>query len=304
MLNVRPLGERLGVEITGVDLAAPLDEPTFRAVADAFFSAEVAVLRGQHVAPAERLAFVRRFGALEQHVRKESRLAGYPEVLVVSNVLDEAGHPIGAQDAGRFWHSDLSYKAEPSLLSALYAIEVPMGPEGPLGDTEFASATAAYAALPEPMQRRLAGLRCVHSYAFYRAKNRAAQAVERAAGGRLIAEPGVSAEQLRSVPDVEMPVVLAHPVTGRKGLFVNEAHTSRIAGLPAEEGEALLAELCAHVIRPEFRYRHRWQPGDLLLWDNCAAQHKATFDYDLPLRRVMHRITVRGPRVGIEARAA
>ena len=122
-------------------------------------------------------------------------------------------------------------------------------------------ASVDLAVLPEPMQRRLAGLRAVHSYAFYRAKNRAAQAQERAAGGRLI------------------------------------------------------AELWAHVIGPEFRYRHRWQPGDLLppgQWrrqlrgaaHNCAAQRRATFDYDLPLGRVMHRITVRGPRVGIEAQAA
>ncbi|HTU53193.1 MAG TPA: TauD/TfdA family dioxygenase [Acetobacteraceae bacterium] len=304
MLHRRPLGENFGVEIAGVDLAAPLDEPTFRAIEEAFFGAEVAVLRNQRIKPAEQRAFVRRFGTLEQHVRKESLLASYPEILVVSNVLDEAGRPIGAQDAGRFWHSDLSYKAEPSLLSALYAIEVPMGPEGPLGDTEFASATAAYAALPEPMRRRLAGLRCVHSYAFYRARNRAAQAQERAAGGRAVIEPALSAEQLRLVPDVEMPVVLTHPVTGRPGLFVNEAHTSRIVGLPPEEGQALLAELCAHLLRPEFRYRHRWREGDLLLWDNCAVQHKATFDYDLPLRRLMHRITVRGPRVGIEAQPA
>ena len=304
MINIRRLSKTLGVEITGVDLAEPLDETTFRAIADAFFQAEVALLRGQHITSGQQVAFVGRFGALEHHVRKESRLAGHPEVLVVSNVLDPQGHPIGAQDAGRFWHSDLSYKAEPSLLSALYAVEIPVGPDGPLGDTEFASATTACAALPEAMQRRLEGLKAVHSYAWYRTKNRAAQAAEQAAGGRVVAEPILSAEQLRMVPDVEMPILLAHPVTGRPALFVNEAHTSRIVGIPAEESEALLAELYAHILRPEFRYRHHWQPGDLLLWDNCATQHKATFDYDLPLRRVMHRVTVRGPLLGTVGHAA
>jgi taurine dioxygenase len=304
MINIRRLSETLGVEITGIDLAEPLDETTFRAIADAFFQAEVALLRGQRITPEQHAAFVGRFGALEHHVRKESRLAGHPEVLVVSNVLDQQGRPIGAQDAGRFWHSDLSYRAEPSLLSGLYAVEIPLGPNGPLGDTEFASATAAYAALPAPMQRRLEGLKAVHSYAWYRAKNRAAQAAEQAAGGRVVAEPVLRAEQLKMVPDVEMPVVLAHPVTGRRALFVNEAHTSRIVGMPPEESEALLAELYAHVLRPDFRHRHHWQRSDLLLWDNCATQHKATFDYDLPLRRVMHRVTVRGPLVGTAARAA
>ena len=99
---------------------------------------------------------------------------------------------------------------------------------------------------------------------------------------------------MKSVPDAEAPVVRTHPVTGRKGLFVNEAHTSRIVGLPAGEGDALLAELCRHIVRREFTYTHRWQAGDLLMWDNCAVQHKATFDYALPLRRRMHRTTVRG----------
>ena len=89
-------------------------------------------------------------------------------------------------------------------------------------------------------------------------------------------------------------MVRTHPVTGRKGLFVNEAHCPVIIGLPEEESAALLAELCAHIVRPEFRYEHSWRAGDLLMWDNVAVQHKANFDYDLPLRRVMHRATVRG----------
>jgi alpha-ketoglutarate-dependent taurine dioxygenase len=97
-----------------------------------------------------------------------------------------------------------------------------------------------------------------------------------------------------TVPDVETPVVRTHPVTKRKGLFINEAHTSALVGLPKEEGDALLAELYQHIIKPEFVYTHHWQAGDLLLWDNCSVQHKATFDYDLPLRRLMHRTTVRG----------
>lgn len=303
MIAVHPLGDNLGVEISGVDLSEPLDELSFRAITDAFFATGLALLRGQRITPAEQIAFVRRFGTLEEHVRKESRLPGHPEILVVSNVLDDAGRPTGAQDAGRFWHSDLSYKAEPSLLSALYAREVPMGPEGPLGDTEFASAVAAYAALPEAIQRRIAGLTAIHSYAYYREKNRAAQAAEQMQGGRIVAESVLTPEQLQTVPDVALPVVLTHPVTGRPALFVNEAHTARIVGLTEAEGQALLAELCAHVLRPEFRYRHRWRPGDLLLWDNCAVQHKATFDYDLPSQRVMHRVTVRGPRIGKTVKA-
>lgn len=294
MISVRKLGRHLGAEIAGVDLRRPLDEVAFAAIADAFFEHQVVVFRDQELAPAQQIAFTRRFGELEQHVRKEHRLAGYPEILVVSNVLDERGAAIGVQDAGRFWHSDLSYKQVPSLLSALYALEVPVRDGVVLGSTSFASATAAYDALPEAEKRRLQGLRNVHSYRYYRARNVQAQKEEQARGARTVQEHAPSEAQLASVPDTEAPVVRTHPVTGRKSLFVNEAHTSRIVGLPEEEGAALLARLCAHIVEPEFRYEHRWRAGDLLMWDNVAVQHKANFDYELPLRRLMHRTTVRG----------
>jgi taurine dioxygenase len=180
------------------------------------------------------------------------------------------------------------------LLSALYAVEVPVKGGRTLGDTRFASTTAAYAALPENIKRKLQGLTNVHSYVYYRTKNRQAQQEEQAAGGRVVTEYELSEEQLKSVPEVEVPVVRTHPVTKRQGLFVNEAHTSRIIGLPEEESDALLEQLCRHIVQPDFIYTHSWQPGDLLMWDNAAVQHKATFDYDLPLRRLMYRTTVRG----------
>ena len=294
MIVVNRLGAHLGAEISGVDLSRPLDSGSFEQIERAFYQHAVVVFRGQTLTPEQQIAFTRRFGELEHHVRRESCLARFPEILVVSNVLDAAGRAIGVQDAGRFWHSDLSYKREPSLLSALYALEVPVRDGRALGDTSFASATAAYDALPDQMKRRLQGLRNVHSYRYYRAKNARAQAEEAAASGRRVHEHTPDAQQLASVPDVEMPVVRTHPVTGRKALFVNEAHTSHLVGVGPDEGARLLAELYRHIARPEFLYRHRWQVGDLLMWDNCAVQHKANFDYQLPLRRLMYRTTVHG----------
>lgn len=294
MTSIRKSGKHLGAEILGVDLSRPLDDGTFARISDAFFEHQVVVFRNQKLTPSQQIAFTRRFGELEHHVRKEHRLDGYPEILIVSNVVDERGAAIGVQDAGRFWHSDLSYKQVPSLLSALYALEVPVRDGLVLGATSFASATAAYAALPESEQRRLQGLRNVHSYRYYRAKNIQAQKEEQARGARVVQEHSLNEEQLRGVPDVEVPIVRTHPVTGRKGLFINEAHTSRVLGLPEEEGVALLAQLCAHIVQPQFRYQHDWRAGDLLMWDNVSVQHKANFDYDLPLRRLMHRTTVRG----------
>ena len=294
MITVRKIGKHLGAEICGVDLSKPLDDDAFAEVARAFFDNEVAFFRDQKLTPEQQVAFTRRFGVLEQHVRKESRLEGHPEILIISNVLDERGNAIGAQDAGRFWHSDLSYKKEPSMLSALYALEVPIRDGKALGDTSFASTTAAYEALSDDMKRRVQGLKNVHSYRYYRGKNMEAQRQEQARGGRVVQEHVLTDEQLKSVPDIETPVVRTHPVTQRKGLFVNEAHTSHIEGMPKEESEALLAQLYRHIVQPEFVYTHHWRPGDLLMWDNAAVQHKATFDYDLPMRRLMYRTTVRG----------
>lgn len=294
MITVNRIGKHLGAEISGVDLSKPLSDDAFAQIASAFFDNEVAFFRKQKLTPEQQVAFTQRFGVLEQHVRKEARLGNHPEILIISNLLDDQGKPIGSQDAGRFWHSDLSYKKEPSMLSALYSIEVPEKDGRVYGDTSFASTTAAYDALSPDMKQRIAALKNVHSYRYYRAKNRLAQEQEKARGGRVVQEPELSEQQLQSVPDVETPLVRTHPVTGRKALFVNEAHTSHIPGMPPDESESLLGELYRHITQPEFIYTHSWRPGDLLMWDNAAVQHKATFDYDLPMRRLMYRTTVRG----------
>jgi len=294
MITVNRIGKHIGAEISGVDLTRPLTDEMFEQIAKIFFDNEVAFFRNQQITPEQQIAFTARFGYLEHHVRKENRLAGHPEILIVSNILNDQGKAIGSQDAGRFWHSDLSYKKEPSMLSALYAIEVPLKDGRIMGDTNFTSTTAAYDALPENMKQRVQDLKNVHSYRHYRERNAQAQKNDQASGGRNIQEHTPTAEQLASVPDVETPIVRTHPVTKRKGLFINEAHTSHIVDLDKADSTALLQEICQHIIKPEFQYVHQWQAGDLLMWDNCSAQHKANFDYDLPLRRLMYRTTVRG----------
>jgi taurine dioxygenase len=296
MITVTRLGKHIGAAITGVDLSQPLDDHTFAQVSQAFFDNEVVFFPGQKLTPEQQIAFTSRFGKLEHHVRKEARLADHPEIFILSNKVDAQGKAIGAQDAGRFWHSDLSYKHEPSLLSALYALEIPLKDGKPLGDTHFASTTAAYKALPEDLKQRVAGLRNIHSYRDYRLKNYAAQQDDERRGIRTVQEHAPTPEQLASVPDMATPVVRVHPVTGRKGLFVNEGHTSHMHDMPLEDGDALLRRLYDHIIQPEFIYTHHWTPGDLLMWDNIAVQHKATFDYD-PLPRLLYRTTVRGPAV-------
>lgn len=275
----------LGAEIRGVDLARELDEGTLQEIVAAWREHQVVFFRGQTLTPDQHVAVSRRFGELEHHVRQECCRPGYPEIFVVSNVI-ENGRPIGSQDAGLFWHSDLCYKKEPSRGSLFYAREVPQENGTPRGDTMFSSMTAAYDALAEPLKKKLAGRLAINSYVhgYYRDRN---------SGPRR----KLTAEQMGRTPDVAHPSVRAHPDTGRKCLFVNEGYTTRILGMDSKESDALLAELFAHVKKPEFVYRHQWKVGDFLIWDNCSTQHCAVPDYALPLRRVMERTTLTGSAV-------
>ncbi|MGA0024052.1 MAG: TauD/TfdA dioxygenase family protein [Burkholderiales bacterium] len=283
MLDIRSTGAALGAEIRGIDLAQPLDNPTFHAIETALHEHEVIFFRDQQLSPERHIEFSRRFGELEKHVRVDCCKPGYPEIFVVSNVI-ENGKPIGTQDAGLFWHSDLAYMATPSRGSLFYAHEVPHDDTGrPLGDTLFASTTAAWNTLPEDIRRTVSGRRAVTSYAkgYYR---------DRKSGPR----PPLTEAQKARTPDVEHPIMRTHPYTKKPCLFVNEGYTSRIPDLPQDESERILNLLFEHVSRPEFVYRHQWRAGDFLIWDNCSTQHRAVFDYALPQRRRMERTTLTG----------
>lgn len=283
-ISVQRADAPLGAEIRGVDLSLPVADEAFAAIEDAFVTHGVVVFRGQTLTEEQHIAFSRRFGDLEIHVLKQYLHPRHPEILMISNV-EENGRRIGVADAGRYWHTDLSYVREPSRCSLLYAREVPLADDGHvLGDTLFASTAAAYDALPEAMKQNIAGLKAVHRYGDRYDRMQASGGVRDA----------LNAEQRHQTPDVVHPVVRTHPITGRKCLYVNEGFTVSILGMPEDEARHLLAELCARATAPEFVYRHRWQAGDLLMWDNCQTQHLAVGDYALPQRRLMHRTTVKG----------
>ena len=283
-LHIRPFEAALGAEVGGVDLSRDLDDATFGAIERAWNDHSVLLFRDQTIDEARHISFSRRFGDLEVHVLDQYLHPEHPEILIVSNVMD-GDHHVGIYDAGRYWHTDLSYMAVPSRGSLLYAVEVPHDAAGePLGDTLFASTAAAYDALPADTRHRLSGLKAEFSLA-----NRHAKLV---ADGD--PDAALSDTHQAKAPPVVHKVVRTHPVTGRRSIYVNEGQTSRILGLPEDESHDLLRELCAHCTRPEFVYRHRWQAGDLLIWDNIPTQHIAICDYALPQRRYMHRTTLRG----------
>ena len=282
-LTLRRFDAPLGAEVKGLDLAEDMDEATFRAVEDAFNEHSVLVFRDQRLGEARQLAFSRRFGPLEVHVLDQYNHPRHPEILIVSNVMEGDRH-VGIYDAGRYWHTDLSYMEVPSRGSMLYALEIPERDGKPLGDTLFASTTAAYDALPEATKQRIEGLSAVYSLD-HRHKRLVADGD---------AEAVLSDTHKAKAPEVVHRIVQTHPVTGRKILYVNEGQTARILDLPEDEGQALLEELCAACTRPELVYRHNWRVGDVVLWDNLPTQHIAICDYALPQRRYLHRTTLRG----------
>ena len=159
--RLEPADSPLGNEISGLDIARGVDAETFEQLKQAYADKSVLVFRGQNLTPEQQIAFSRGFGELERHVVERYQLPGYPEIFRVSNIV-ENGQRIGG--SGEFWHTDLSYVANPSRGSLLYAIEVPVRDGVVLGDTEFSSTAAAYDALPDSMKRRLDGLKAVHRF--------------------------------------------------------------------------------------------------------------------------------------------
>ncbi len=281
--DLRPTDTRVGAEIYDLDLSEPLDDATFRQVSAAFDRYSVLAFRGQELAPEARVAFSKRFGTLQINVRSEFNKAGYPEIYTVSNIVKD-GQPIGSGDAGRYWHSDLCYLPTPTRASLLYALVVPERDGVTLGNTLFASTCESYETLPAAIKRRLEGLRAVNSY----------NAMFERKASDFGVRPKLTDEMKKNYPkDAVHPVIRTHPTTGRKCIYVCEGYTTDILDIPEAESRELLAMLFAHVTKPEYVYRHSWRVGDLLMWDNAAVQHLASFDY-APLHRHMERTTVEG----------
>ena len=270
--------EAVGAEVMDIDLADNVDEVTFGQIKTAFHERGVLLFRDQHLTERQHIAFSRRFGELEIHIARQYLLAEHPEIVVLSNKVVD-GTRQGIEDAGRYWHSDLSYLQNPSLGSLLYAHEVPPAQAG--GETHFAGMYAAYDGLDGAMKKRIRNLRAVHGYE-QRWQKDAAQGKERAA---------LANQDRKKIPQVSHPIVRPHPVTGRLVLYVNEGFTIRIEGLPKDESSDLLDELFRHSTKECYVYTHRWRANDLIMWDNACIIHCASW-YDPAYTRHMHRTTV------------
>ncbi len=282
-IKIEPLDGGFGAAISGIDLGnIPRDAASVADLEAAFLEHHVIAVRDQELDVDDVVAVSRCFGPLEPHVLDQFHHPETPLVLVLSNRVDSRGRAMGLRDAGSFWHSDVSFKQHPARATLLYALEVP--DEG--GDTLFCDMMAAYEALPERRKRDLEGLTALHDYA-----NR--DRVAHRTGTR----PRLDAENLSRVPPVHHPVVRRHPVTRRKALYVNPTYTVSIDGMEANKSDALLEEIFAHCLKPQFRMRYHWRPKDVVIWDNAAVMHAATTqNLDPSLHRTLWRtIIVGGP---------
>jgi taurine dioxygenase len=272
-MRVEPVAGALGAEIHGVDLARGLSDDEFAMIRQAFHDHAAIFFRDQEITPEQHVALARRFGPINVN-RFFTPVEGHPEIAEVRKEPDQK------KNIGEAWHTDHSYDQVPALGSMLLAREVP--DHG--GDTMFASMYLAYEALSDGFKRMLEGLRAVHS--------------SRHVFGHGAAYKGTDLEGRLHNPDAATqtavhPVVIHHPETGRKALYVNRSFTVGIEGWSPDESAALLDFLYEHGARPDFTCRFRWRNGSIALWDNRCTWHYAVNDYH-GQRRLMHRVTIEG----------
>lgn len=269
-MQIRRLTGTIGAEILDADLRRDDDAAAIRA---AFVTHSVVVIRDQRLTPEDHLAFARRFGPINVN----RFFAAHPEHREIALVLKE---PDQTGAIGEEWHTDHAYDSAPAMGSILHAIETP--PYG--GDTVFASMGAAYEGLSERFRAMIAGLSAWHSSRHVFGDTQ--KDTDSVRSGRVGNAAAATQDSLH-------PVVIRHPLSGRKGLFVNPQFTTRIDGLSPMESESVLGALYRHCQKPEFQCRVSWRAGDVTLWDNRATWHKAINDYQ-GHRRLMHRVTVEG----------
>lgn len=272
-IEIRKLTPHIGAEVLGVKIGPDLSEEDFAVIKQAYLDHLVLVFRGQDIAPAEQIAYTERFGAVEPHPLRAR--AGHPEydnLLVLENNAQRRGA------RNDFWHSDISCVARPPSATFLHAITVPVG----RGDTLICNMYRAWDDLDPSLKAKLDTAEAEHSGEAIRRRN-------------LSAETDGNREMEVPAPE-RHPVVRRHVETGRRALYVNKFFTTRILGLSEAENADVMDAIEASATREDNIYRHKWQPGDALMWDNRCTMHFAEYDYAPDDHRRMHRTTAAGER--------
>lgn len=275
-LNLAKLSEQIGAEVVGLDLRQPLDPKTRHDLNTAFVDHSVLVIRDQQLDPHEMFTAVQNFGDIFQQHNTRFALEDCPQIHYISN---QDRYPDGTRYIpGEGYHTDHSNAARPPKATVLHAVQLPDSG----GDTQFVDMHHAYQALPDATKQRLEGLQAVHVYQ------------SRHSARKLMALP--KSRSATASQSVTHPLVRTHPETGRKSLYLNPVRIESIVGMTDAEALPLLEELLLHAVDEHFQYRHQWQQGDLVLWDNRCLLHKANGDYDNTQTRYLYRVMLQGDR--------
>jgi len=279
-ISVEKLHPALGAAIRGVDLRRPMDADTFRAVHDAWMEHLVVVFPEQHITDEEHVAFTRYFGEPEIFHQTIIRSRAVKEIFRVSNVDDDGvlmppSHPTVKQvSLAQLWHTDSSYRQMPCIGSLLHGVEISRTG----GETQFINMYMVYDELPADLKRQAEGRRAQHDFENLH---------------RLSDLKPLTAAERAVMPPAWQPMVRVHPVTGRKSLYISPLYNDVVEGLNTAEAKQLIDDLTAFAAQPRFLYKHRWEPDDVLMWDNRCTIHAVT-PHDPTERRVMHRTTIMG----------
>ncbi len=280
-LTVTPTGAALGADVSGVDLSRPLSRADYDAIVQAYRDHLVLRFRGQRLSDPDLLAFSRRFGTLDLApitVTGERHLPDFPEVSVISNVV-EGGREIGNLGAYEAeWHTDMSYNDDPPKFSCLYALEVPRAG----GDTSFLNMVRAYETLPPDLKEIADSYSCKHD-----ASRNSAGLLRK--GFRALEDP-------REVIGAVHPLAPLHPESGRRVLLLGRRLNAYIPGLPLAESEEILDRLWAHTLDPANTWTQVWRVGDVVFWDDRSTMHRRDA-FSEAARRIMHRTQVQGERM-------
>lgn len=279
-VTIAPTGGPVGADISGLDLSQPLADEVFQRIHDAWMKHLVLRFRGQTLTKDQLLYFSRRFGELDQapiNVLGKPWVEGYPDLAVMSNIIEQ-GQPVGSLGYGEaVWHTDMSYQEITPTGALLYAVEVTRTG----GETGFISMYEAYDTMPEDLRVAIEGRSIKHDASYN-------SAGDLRKGFQPVTDPSVA-------PGAVHPAVIRHPVTGRKALFLGRRPNGYIMGMALDASEALLDRLWAHASQPRFAWYQKWRVGDLLMWDNRSVMHKRTA-FDPNERRYMYRTQVKGGR--------
>jgi taurine dioxygenase len=273
-IEITPLSASLGAEVRGVDLSCRIDAPTREALNRAFVAHSVLVVRGQTLSAQAFLGAVQNFGAVFEQHNTRFALPECPKIHYISNQDRYADGRRYIPGAG--YHTDHSNDPVPPKATALLAIVLPETG----GDTQFVDMRQAYDDLPDEMKGRIDGLRCRH---VYQSKHSARKLM------------GLTPQRQNEVPPSAIhPLVRTHPESGRRSLYLNPIRIEEIVGMPETDALALLEQLLAHATQEKYQYRHRWRPGDLVMWDNRCLLHKANGDYPGTQTRYLYRVMLKG----------